>query len=194
MIDSELLGSFSLFDPLAILVVVSLAVLGTIQGAIRRLLGIASILFSFLVAANLRDPLGGFLASNWTQLPQAYSYMIAFGALFLVLALGFALVSQLFYKQVAVFDRHRWVDPAVGGALGAVQGVILIAVGIVLLDSYFRQGFATHPNEMPLLREIYLALDSSRAAEFFRFSLLPGFMAIAGPFVPTAISAAYPRA
>ena len=44
-------------------------VLGFIQGTIRRLLGLASMLFSFLFAANLRDPLGDYLAQNWNAVP-----------------------------------------------------------------------------------------------------------------------------
>ncbi len=31
-------------------------IIGMMQGAIRRILGIISILFAFLIAANLRDP------------------------------------------------------------------------------------------------------------------------------------------
>jgi uncharacterized membrane protein required for colicin V production len=41
-------------------------VLGFIQGTIRRVLGLASMLFSFLFAANLREPLGGYLAQTGT--------------------------------------------------------------------------------------------------------------------------------
>ena len=51
-------------------------VLGFAQGAIRRLIGIGSILFSFLLAANIAEPLGEFLADNWTQFPPQYSYMV----------------------------------------------------------------------------------------------------------------------
>ncbi|HZM72027.1 MAG TPA: CvpA family protein, partial [Candidatus Polarisedimenticolia bacterium] len=52
------LRSFNTFDLLIVLVLMGLFILGFIQGTVRRLLGIASIIFSFLVAAQLREPLG----------------------------------------------------------------------------------------------------------------------------------------
>jgi uncharacterized membrane protein required for colicin V production len=39
-------------------------VLGVLQGSIRRLLGIMSMLLAFLLAANLQAPVGDFLADN----------------------------------------------------------------------------------------------------------------------------------
>ena len=44
-------------------------VLGFAQGTIRRLIGIASILFSFLFAANLAEPLGDFLGGELDAVP-----------------------------------------------------------------------------------------------------------------------------
>ena len=49
------------------------------QGAIRRIVGIVSIVFAFLVAANLRDPVGGYLADQWQQYPSGYDHLLAFG-------------------------------------------------------------------------------------------------------------------
>jgi len=80
--------SFNLFDLLVLLVFSVSFVIGFIQGTIRRLLGIASILFSFLLAANLRDPLGAFFAPHWQQFPAGYSYMIAFGLVFVTATIG----------------------------------------------------------------------------------------------------------
>ena len=61
-----------------LLLLVAAFIIGYLQGTIRRLLGIAAVLFSFVLAAYLRDPFGNFLASNWTQFPPSYSHMIAF--------------------------------------------------------------------------------------------------------------------
>jgi len=68
---AEFIRSFNLFDLLVILFLFGMFILGFIQGTVRRLLGLAAILFSFLLAANLREPLGNFLASNWTQFHPA---------------------------------------------------------------------------------------------------------------------------
>jgi len=53
---------------LAILIVLFAGVRrGCGAGAIRRILGIVSIVFAFLLSANLRDPVGGYLADQWHQ-------------------------------------------------------------------------------------------------------------------------------
>ncbi|MEA2631082.1 MAG: hypothetical protein QOE66_1301, partial [Chloroflexota bacterium] len=70
------LGGIGTVDLLIVLFFMGFFVLGFAQGTIRRLLGIASVLFSFLLAANLAEPLSQFLGSNWTQFPREYSYMI----------------------------------------------------------------------------------------------------------------------
>ena len=64
------LGGIRTVDLLIVLYFIGFFVLGFAQGTIRRLLGIGSILFSFLFAANLADPLGRFLGDNWTQFPR----------------------------------------------------------------------------------------------------------------------------
>ena len=54
----EFLGGISTVDLLLFLYFMAFFVLGFAQGTIRRLIGIASILFSFLFAANIAEPLG----------------------------------------------------------------------------------------------------------------------------------------
>ena len=55
---AELLSSINVVDILIVIGLFALFVLGYIQGTIRRLVGIGSILFSFLLAAQLSVPLG----------------------------------------------------------------------------------------------------------------------------------------
>ena len=64
-------------------------VLGFVQGTIRRVLGLASMLFSFLFAANLREPLGGYLAENWNEFPDEYAVMLGFGIVFVAATIAF---------------------------------------------------------------------------------------------------------
>ncbi len=75
----EFFGGIGTVDLLIILYFIGFFVLGFAQGTISRLIGILSILFSFLFAASLNGPLGSFLADHWTQFVREYSYMIAFG-------------------------------------------------------------------------------------------------------------------
>lgn len=183
---SEILRSINPFDLLVLLILAALFILGYIQGTIRRLLGIASLLFSFLLAANLRGPLGDFLVSNWTQFPAEYSRMIGFGTIFVAASLAFSLVIQAFYRRVPLFDKYTVVDELLGGFLGIVQGVILLGVMIVILDSYFQiPGLAPRSGELPFLRELFNAYDGSTTASIFRTTLIPAFFAVTGLFIPT---------
>ena len=53
-------------------------IMGVAQGAIRRLIGIGAMLFAFVVAGNMRDPAGDFLAGNWYQFDRGYNRLLAF--------------------------------------------------------------------------------------------------------------------
>ncbi len=191
----EILGGFNIVDLLLALLFLAFFVLGFIQGTIRRLIGVGSILFSFLLAANLAEPLGGFLGANWTQFPKEYSYMIGFGTVFVASSLAFALVAQGFYKPTPLFEKARFVDEIIGGLLGLVQfGLILLAV-IVILDSFFSlSGFAPDASELPFLRELWNALDTSSIVDFFRTTIIPGFFNLFDLFIPDRLMVLYPAA
>jgi uncharacterized membrane protein required for colicin V production len=186
--------SLNLFDLAAFLFLFGMFVLGFAQGAIRRLLGLAAILFSFLLAGQLRDPLGAFLAPNWTQFPPAYSYMLAYLFVFAFSAILFSIIIQSFYKHQALFENATVVDEIIGGLVGVLEGLILIGAMIVILDSYFALPEATinpGPNELPFLRDIYDLYDPSWTAAVFRDTLLPVFLALVGALVPEEIRALY---
>ena len=184
----------SAIDLLIVVYFVAFFVLGFAQGAIRRLLGIASMLFSFLLAANLARPLGDFLSANWTQFPPEYSYMIGFLTIFVAGVVAFALVIQSYYHPQPLFKRARFADEALGGILGLVQAALLFGIVLVILDSFFaKPGIAQDAQELPFLRDLWNALDGSKFAEPFRTTLIPAFFFVFGFFVPDSIEASYPR-
>jgi uncharacterized membrane protein required for colicin V production len=186
------LTSLNAFDLVATLFLFGMFVLGFAQGTIRRLLGIASILFSFLLAGQLREPLGSFLASNWTQFPSEYSYMLAYLLVFAFAAILFSIIIQSFYKHQALFEKSRFADEVIGGVLGVVQGLLLIGIGIVILDSYFQLYLPENDNELRFLRSIFEFYDPSVIAALFRETLIPAFFAILGPLVPDEVKAFFP--
>lgn len=177
--------SFRFFDLIVLFILGVAFVLGFIQGTIRRILGIGSILFSFLLAANLRDPLGSFFAQNWHQFPSQYSDMIAFGLVFLVASIAFSLVIQGFYKHQALFAKATAVDQIIGGVLGVVQAMFIIGFGTIILDSFFRiPGIPQTTGELLIFRDLWNALNTSGTAHVLRDSLIPGFYSVFGALVP----------
>ncbi len=186
------LGGINTIDLLIFLYLMAFFVLGFAQGTIRRLIGIASILFSFLFAANIAEPLGEYLGNNWTQFSKEYSVMIAFATVFLASAIAFALVAQGLYKTQPLFQKARFADELIGGLLGLVQACLIFGAVLIILDSFFLiPGIAADPQELGFLRDFWNALDSSKAADIFRESLIPAFFAITGFLVPDWIESFY---
>ncbi len=184
--------SQNLFDLLVLLVLFGAFVAGFIQGTIRRLLGIASILFSFLVAAQVRDPLGGFLAKNWTQFPREYSYMLGFLIVFVAGSVAFSLIIQGFYKRTALMSQTTIVVEVLGGILGVLQALIVIGTLTIVLDSFFLlPNILPSNNELKFLRDFWNALNTSGTASVFRNTLIPAFFAAVGAFIPADIRGLY---
>jgi uncharacterized membrane protein required for colicin V production len=179
-------------DLLIVLYFIAFFVLGFAQGTIRRLLGIGSVLFSFLLALNLAGPVGDFLGSNWTQFPREYSYMIGFGTIYLASTVAFALVIQGFYKPQALFQRARFADEILGAILGLVEAALIFGVVLIILDSFFRiPGIPPDPQELPFLRDFWGALDGSKFANFYRIDLIPALFSVTGLFIPNRIRSLY---
>lgn len=184
----EFLGGFTTVDLLLVLYFMGFFVLGFAQGTIRRVIGIASILFSFLLAATLSEPLGNFLGNNWAQFSKQYAYMIGFGTVFVAAALAFALVAQGWYKPQPLFARARFLDEILGGLLGIVQaGLILLAVVVILGSFFLVPGIAKDPQELLGLRELWTGLETSRIVDAFQSTIIPGFLSVFGLFIPDSI-------
>lgn len=188
----EFIEGLNLFDLLVVFFVAGFFVVGYIQGTLRRLLGLAITLVSLLLALNLRDPLGAWLAQYWTQLPKAYVYMLAFGVSFLVIYLAGSVTVQTFYKRTPLFAKATVLDELIGGILGALQALVMVGTLILVLDSYYSlPGIPADPDEIGLLRDIYNFYDTSQVAGLFRESLIPLFFALFGWIVPSELAELY---
>ncbi len=188
----EFINSINRFDLLVVLFLGGMFVLGFVQGTIRRVLGIASMLFSFLLAANLRDPLGNYLAGNWNQFPDEYAVMLGFGMVFVAAVVAFTLVIQGFYHHQPLFEKANFVDEVLGGILGIIQGLFLLAFIVIILDSFFSiTTIPESPAELPFLRGFHEFLDGSTTAEIFRSRFIPGFFNLFGLLIPDDLKTFY---
>ena len=184
----EFLSSLTLFDLVYFLFLFGFFVLGFAQGTIRRLLGLAAVMFSFLLAANLRDPLGSFLAANWTQFPREYAYMLGFLIVFLTAWIGFSVAIQTFYTSQPLWEKYRFVDEVIGGILGVIEAGLLLVIAIVILDSFFLiPGIGESGNELHFLRDFWDWMDAAQVTAFFRENVVPLFFVIFGLFIPDDI-------
>ena len=173
-------------DVVLLLILAGAFLLGFFQGAIRQLLGLLSWLVAFLLAANLREPVGNYLAGYWTHLPSGYSHMIAFGLVFLVVFVLANILTQLRYRRQPLHKRVTVLDEILGGVLGVGLAVLVIATLIVGLDSFYARG-GGGGNDVTWITQTWRSLGGSTVANGLRASLIPGLLTILGPLLPSQI-------
>ena len=111
--------------------------------------------------------------------------MIAFGALFAVFVIALAVITEHYYERGPFMPRHPLVDPILGGLLGLVEGMLLVGVLTLVLDSYFlTPNLIVDADEYVFVRDLFDAMDLSRTADLFRETLIPAFFAALGFFIP----------
>lgn len=188
------ISSVKAVDLLVFFAFFALFILGYMQGIIRRLLGIGSIVISLLVAAQLRTPVGAFLSQNWTQYTPDYDHMIAFGSIFLAGTIGSTIALQLFFKPIPLFAKYPVVDEILGGLLGLLQGALILAAFYLITDPFFTMsGQAARANEFPFIRGIHDALEGSITADIVRNQIVPSVLFFVGGIFPSDVTAAFRR-
>lgn len=189
---TELLATISVVDVLIVIFLFAFFILGYIQGTIRRLVGIASMTFSFFLAAQLHVPFGTFLADNWTQFPREYSAMLGFLTIFVAAVIAFTLVIQGTYQKTEIFAAHPIVDELSGGVLGLVQGVLVLLFLTIILDQFFLYtNIAPDTDELPLLRDAWTAINGSAIGGVLHATAIPNFLSIFSFLIPHSVLALY---
>ncbi len=174
------------FDVAAFLFLVGWFILGYFQGLTRRAFGIIALVFSVLVAAQLRQSLGSYLAGEWKNAPPEYSYRVAFGALFIALWVATSVGIQLFYRPAPLLSRYPVLDEILGGVLGVLEGTILLIVMVLVTDPYFLSaaGKAVASGEFGPLRSLHDLFDKSLTADFLRHQVIANIFAVIGFLFP----------
>jgi uncharacterized membrane protein required for colicin V production len=187
----DFLGSATLFDIVIVLVAMAMFVVGWFQGAIRQLLGIGGFVLAFLLAANLRDPLGDFLARNWTFWDPAFNHMLALLGLWIAFSVTLQIGIQAFYRRVVISRRVVILDEILGGLLGAFQVFLVIALLTLAFDSYY---LATpRPvdfRDAEWARSVDALLKDSALVGALRDGLAQWLLALLGPLLPSDLRAA----
>jgi uncharacterized membrane protein required for colicin V production len=185
------------FDLVIFLALLAMFVVGYAQGVVRRLLGIGAILFSLFLAAQLRQPVGDYLAHEWTTIPQSYSYMVAFGGVFVAAAVAISLGIQLAYRPAPLFEKYPVLDEIVGGLLGVLEGFIILVVIFLILDPHYNLPDIKDKvgiGEFTPLRTLHDLLDDTLTADIIRHTVIPGLFAVLGFLFPQDLRDAFARA
>jgi uncharacterized membrane protein required for colicin V production len=189
----DFIQHLNIFDLLVVFGLAAMFLIGFIQRTIRRLLGMAAILFSFLLASTVRDPLGSFLASHWHQYPAQYSSMLGYLTVFIVGSIAFSLIIQGFYKPSPLFPNASVLDELLGGVLGIVEGLLILGALVVILDSTFNAfpPVLKSDHEFAFLRDFWTALNGSGTVGVFRDTIIPVFFVPFGWAIPADIRSIY---
>jgi uncharacterized membrane protein required for colicin V production len=166
-------------------------ILGVMQGSIRRILGIISTVFAFLLAANLRGIVGDYLADHWHQFSAGYNHLLAFVILFCAMAVAFSVLIQGFYKRTDIYAAKPIVDDIIGGLLGLLQGFILLLIAVIILGSYSVPD--SFPGEVDQLRWAHdLLINQSHIGGAILDALVPPIVHILSGLLPSDLVAIFP--
>ena len=84
-------------------------------------------------------------------------------------------------------------DEILGGVLGVVQAVLIVACVITIFDSFFRLPVAIGANQVQVFKDIFDLMNASQVAIPFRETIIPLLVAVTGPLLPADIQALFPR-
>ncbi len=177
------ISSAPIMDLAVVVFLFGAIVLGVMQGPIRGFLAILSMLLAFVVASNVRDTLGDFLADNWKQFPDDYNRLLAFVIVFVFLTVLLIILIQGFYKRTELYAARPIVDDVIGGAVGFVEGFLVLAMAIIILGSY--QFPANLPGEVVQVRQLHdLLLNQSNIGSWIHGTFAPLFVQLLSPLLP----------
>lgn len=185
------------FDLVIFLALLAMFVVGYAQGVVRRLLGIAAIVFAIILGAQLRAPLGQYLANEWTSIASSYSHMVAFGAVFFATAVTLSIGIQLTYRPAPLFPKYPVLDEILGGILGVVEGIIILVALFLILDPHYTQDTVRETvglGEFTLLRSLHGFLDTTLTAAILRDNVIPVILALIGFLFPQDVRDTFARA
>jgi uncharacterized membrane protein required for colicin V production len=185
------------FDLVIFLALLAMFIVGYAQGVVRRLLGIAAILFSLILGAQLRLPLGTYLSNEWTTIVPSYSFMVAFGAVFLAASVTLSIGIQISYRPAPLFPRYPALDEFLGGLLGVLEGILILVAVLLILDPYYNDPAVKDTigiGEFRLLRTLHEFLDPTLTASILRDNVIPAFLAIFGILMPQDVKDAFASA
>jgi uncharacterized membrane protein required for colicin V production len=182
------------FDLVILLTLLAWFVLGYAQGVIRRLLGIAAVVFAIVLGSYLRAPLGGYLANEWTNIDDKYSFMVAFGAVFLATWLALSFGIQISYRPAPLFQKYPVLDEILGGLLGVFEGFLVLIAIMLILDPYFTDPKVREQvgiGEFGLLRTIFDLFDKSLTGDILRHNVIPVVLGVFGFLFPQDVRDAF---
>lgn len=182
-------------DLILLLFIGGMALAGWRSGFVRRLIGLAFLVVSFLAGAYLRVPAGAIVHSILPKIPEAYAEMVGYSVAFAALLLGLNLVAKPILDRVPRHGLSRATDAALGALLGFAEAVLIASAAIVILHSFSTSaaGLPSSFVETGFLRDIRTQVDDSTIGGLLERTTVPVVLVVLGPLLPAAIKDVVPK-
>jgi uncharacterized membrane protein required for colicin V production len=164
------------------------------RGVPRRILSTLAVIVAIAIAAQIRNPVGFYLGSNWTDTPRAYGYMVAFSAVLTAFLAAIAWFVEWRMPQYVLFPRAPLLEKAAGAALALVQALILLGAAAMTLDPYFeRDGrSAASGSEFLPYRGVSDILRGSLIMGYVRDDFVPALLGPVRGLFPRDLEESFP--
>lgn len=117
-----------------IIAVLSIGILvGFRSGLVRQLFGLISFVASFLIGIFYMEDVGGWFETQF-GVSEAYSSLVGFGAVFLVIYLCTMIMSRVFDKIITEIPVIGGLNKIGGAALGLVTTGLLLSLVLLVLN------------------------------------------------------------
>lgn len=178
----EMLTRLSWVD-LAIITTLAAGVfVGFTQGMIRYILNALAVVIAFILAAQLKGPLHDLLGF-WTAFDAEGRELLLFVLLFFGFVIGGWFIIRSVYRRTQL-PIVKQLDELGGAIFGLLFAALVLAMQLVVFDSYFLGGGETGG----WVAGYYEALNDSLIVAFFRETIIPTVGLVARPFVPEEIA------
>ncbi len=175
-------------DIFLLAVLVAAFIMGYLQGVVRGLLAIAAWAVAFLLAANLREPLGSYLASQWTNLSLLYVHMLAFALIAVLTLLGLLVMIRVGTRGPKGVTSLPVLDGLMAGLLGVVFAVLIVAATFVILSTFhgpIASALVSPDGEWSL--RLYVALQDSMVGGTLIDLVIPVMDFLFRPLTPQGV-------
>lgn len=182
----EVLTEFTVLDLVVLVTLAGGVLAGFQQGLLRYFLNSAVVVVAFIVASQLKGPIGSALSSFWDlgtpEQQELWVYLLLLAAGIIG---GFILV-RMFYRQTRL-PIIRQVDEVLGSVAGVVWVALTYTFSLIILDTFFLTVSESSAEAAAILGPIYDELNQSVILGWFREWLMPIVAFVVRPFVPAEI-------
>jgi uncharacterized membrane protein required for colicin V production len=174
-------------DVLLLLIVAGAFLFGFFWGVVRGLLGLAGFVVVFVLSAHLSEPVGDYLAAQWTGYIPTYNHMLAYLIVFVLLYTLTLVLITIGTRGSQDLSRYPLVDDVVGALLGASLAILVIAAVIAILKTFFGPVPPAAGQGVEWTATAYRALLGSTFGGQIADSVVPALVALLGILLPASV-------